>query len=99
MYWTSEDIQPSVDLAEKLFGKSGIYSSNEDTTHSNVFILTREFGKLWQGRLDLNKESKNKIEMLADTINKRVYLINEFDYKNPLYVTMTKLRRMEEHSF
>ena len=46
MYWTSEDIQPSVDLAEKLFGKSGIYSSNVDTTHSNVFLLTREFGNL-----------------------------------------------------
>ena len=90
MYWTSEDIQPSVDLAEKLFGKSGIYSSNKDVTHSNVFLLTREFGKLWQGRLDLNKESKNKIEMLAATINKRVYLVNEYDYKNPLYTTMSK---------
>ena len=91
MYWTDEDIQPSVDLAEKIFGKGD---------QSNVFLFTREFGKIWQGRLDLNKECKNKIEMLADTINKRVYLVNEFDYKNPLYATTTKLRKMEEaHSF
>ena len=91
MFWTDKDIQPSVDLAEKIFGKS---------EPSNEFLFTREFGKLWQGNLDLNKECKNKIEMLAATINKRVYLINEFDYKNPLYATMTKLRKMEEvHSF
>ena len=91
MFWTDEDIQPSVDLAEKIFGKGD---------QSNVFLFTREFGKIWQGSLDLNKECKNKIEMLAATINKRVYLVNEFNYKNPLYATMTKLRKMEElHSF
>ena len=90
MFWTGEDIQPSVDLAEKIFGKSD---------QSSMFLFTREFGKLWQGCLDLNKECKNKIEMLADTINKRVYLVNEFDYKNPLYTTTTKMRKMEDHSF
>ena len=87
MFWTDEDIQPSVDLAEKIFGMS---------EQSSVFLFTREFGKLWQGSLDLNKECKNKIEMLAATINKRVYLVNEFDYKHPLYATTTKLRKMEE---
>ena len=90
MFWTDEDIQPSVDLAEKIFGKGD---------RSNMFLFTREFGKLWQGRLDLNKESKNKIEMLADTINKRVYLVNEFDYKTPLYATAVKMRKLENHSF
>ena len=91
MFWTGEDIQPSVDLAEKIFGKS---------TQSNTFLFTREFGKIWQGSLHLNKECKNKIEMLAATINKRVYLVNECDYKNPLYATISKLRTVEEsHSF
>lgn len=91
MFWTDEDIQPSVDLAEKIFGKN---------SQSNIFLFTREFGKIWQGSLSLNKECKNKIEMLAATINKRVYLVIEYDYKNPLYTTISKLRKMEEaHSF
>ena len=90
MYWTSEDIQPSVDLAEKLFGKSGIYSSNEDTTHSNVFILTREFGKLWQGSVKFDQKFKDSMEMLSDTINKKVYLTNGFDYDNPIYTTVQR---------
>ena len=90
MYWTSEDIQPSVDLAEKLFGKSGIYSSNEDTTHSNVFILTREFGKLWQGSVNFDQKFKNSMEMLSDTINKKVYLTNGFDYDDPIYTTVQR---------
>jgi len=91
MFWTGKDIQPSVDLAEKIFGKN---------TQSNVFLFTREFGKLWQGSLNLNKECKNKIEMLAATINTRVYLVNDYDYKNPLYATTSKLRKTEEvHSF
>ena len=34
MFWTDEDIQPSVDLAEKIFGKNG---------QSNTFLFTREF--------------------------------------------------------
>jgi hypothetical protein len=91
MFWTDEDIQPSVDLAEKIFGKN---------SQSNVFLFTREFGKIWQGSLNLSKECKNKIEMLSATINKRVYLVIEYDYKNPLYTTISKLRKVEEvHSF
>ena len=90
MYWTSEDIQPSVDLAEKLFGKSGIYSSNKDVTHSNVFLLTREFGKLWQGSVKFDQKFKDGMEMLSDTINKKVYLTNGFDYDNPIYTTIQR---------
>ena len=90
MYWTSEDIQPSVDLAEKLFGKSGIYSSNVDTTHSNVFLLTREFGKLWQGSVKFDQKLRDNMEMLSDTINKKVYLTNGFDYDNPIYTTVQR---------
>ena len=90
MYWTSEDIQPSVDLAEKLFGKSGIMASNSDTTHSNVFLLTREFGKLWQGSVKFDQKFKDSVEMLSDTINKKVYLTNGFDYDNPIYTTVQR---------
>ena len=96
MYWTSEDIQPSVDLAEKLFGKSGIMASNSDTTHSNVFLLTREFGKLWQGSVNFDQKFKDSMEMLSDTINKKVYLTNGFDYDNPIHVTTTKQRSSSE---
>ena len=92
MYWTSEDIQPSVDLAEKLFGKSGIYSHNkgEDVTHSNVFLLTREFGKLWQGSVKFDQKLRDNMEMLSDTINKKVYLTNGFDFDNPIYTTVQR---------
>jgi hypothetical protein len=87
MYWTGEDIQPSVDLAEKLFGKSGMHSHN-NVTHSNVFLLTREFGKLWQGNVKFDQTFKDSMEMLSDTINKKVYLTNGFDYDNPIYETV-----------
>ena len=90
MYWTSEDIQPSVDLAEKLFGKSGIMASNSDTTHSNVFLLTREFGKIWQGSVRFDQKFKDSMEMLSDTINKKVYLTNGFDYDNAIYTTVQR---------
>ena len=90
MYWTSEDIQPSVDSAEKLFGKSGTYSSNSDTTHSNVFLLTREFGKLWQGSVKFDQKLRDNMEMLSDTINKKVYLTNGFDYDNAIYTTVQR---------
>ena len=90
MYWTSEDIQPSVDLAEKLFGKSGIYSNNTDTTHSDVFLLTREFGKLWQGSVNFDQKFKEIINVLSDTINKKVYLTNGFDYDNAIYTTVQR---------
>ena len=90
MYWTSEDIQPSVDLAEKLFGKSGIMASNSETTHSNVFLLTREFGKLWQGSVRFDQKFKDSMEMLSDTINKKVYLTNGFDYDNAIYTTVQR---------
>ena len=90
MYWTSEDIQPSVDLAEKLFGKSVIIASNSDTTHSNVFLLTREFGKLWQGSVRFDQKFKDSMEMLSDTINKKVYLTNGFDYDNAIYTTVQR---------
>ena len=90
MYWTSEDIQPSVDLAEKLFGKSGIMASNSDTTHSNVFLLTREFGKLWQGSVKFDQKLRDNMEMLSDTINKKVYLTNGFDYDNAIYTTVQR---------
>ena len=90
MYWTSEDVQPSVDLAEKLFGKSGIYSNNTDTTHSDVFLLTREFGKLWQGSVKFDQKLRDNMEMLSDTINKKVYLTNGFDYDNAIYTTVQR---------
>ena len=38
MYWTSEDIQPSVDLAEKLFGKSGIMAVIQ-TQHTQMYFF------------------------------------------------------------
>ena len=65
-------------------------ASKSDTTHSNVFLLTREFGKLWQGSVRFDQKFKDSMEMLSDTINKKVYLTNGFDYDNPIYTTVQR---------
>ncbi|MEK9767308.1 MAG: hypothetical protein VW683_00190 [Betaproteobacteria bacterium] len=93
MFWTAEDIEPAVELAEKIFGKSGRIHFNVDII-KNVNIFTREFGKIWHGDLLLPRDDSGfsdsewiiqSLNLLSNSIGKKVYLIPDgYDYSYPM---------------
>tara|TARA_S200002703_G_scaffold91915_1_gene79449 strand:- start:3254 stop:3559 length:306 start_codon:yes stop_codon:yes gene_type:complete len=94
MFWTDEDIQPAIDLAVKLFGSNNRYEHDNRNAHRNVSIMTKEYGKIWFGDLELNDEARENMEKLSVTINQRVYLTKDFDTYNAMYITTSKLREI-----
>jgi len=94
MFWTDEDIQPAVNLAEKLFGPNNSYEHDNRNAHRNISIMTRELGKIWFGDMELNENTKENMEKLSVTINQKVYFTKGFDTYNALYVTTSKLREI-----
>jgi hypothetical protein len=75
MFYTQEDVQPAVDAAVRIFGKNGSYVF--DGNVKNVVIATREFGKIWNGDVDVNSV-ENKCTQLARQIGNTVYLLEGF---------------------
>jgi hypothetical protein len=51
MFWTEEDVQPIVQIAEEMFGPNGNMLEGKNIT-KNVLIGTKEFGKIWYGDVD-----------------------------------------------
>ncbi len=94
MFWRGEDVQPAIESAEKLFGPSNQYLHN--TPYKNVSIMSREFGKLWFGDVELTDKFKEKMEMLSVTINQKLYLTLDYEHKLNLYETTSKLRETQE---
>ena len=92
MFWTEEDVQPAYELAVKLFGPHNRYEQQNKNAHKNLTIMTREYGKLWFGDLEINTEVRENLEKLSVTINQRVYLVRELDWENSIYTTTSKLR-------
>lgn len=90
MFWRGEDITPAVESAEKLFGPPNQYV--QDTPYRNVSIISREYGKLWFGDVELTDEFKQKMEMLSVTINQKLYLTLDYEHSIALYETTSKLR-------
>ncbi len=94
MFWTDEDVQPAYELAVKLFGQHNRYEQDNINAYRNVVIMTREFGKIWFGDLELNDETRENLEKLSVTINQKVYFTREFDHENALYTTTSKLQEI-----
>jgi hypothetical protein len=94
MFYTDEDVQPAYDLAVKLFGPHNRYEHDNRNAHKNVCIMTREYGKLWFGDLELNEETRENLEKLSVTINQKVYFTKEFYTDYPIYETVSKLREI-----
>ena len=61
--------------------------------------MTREFGKLWSGDFVLNEDTKNKLEILSVTINQRVYLVKDYNWIDPIYVTTSKLQELVQENY
>ena len=93
MFYDNEDVSPAVNLAKKLFGSGNSFEFNRNA-HKNMSIMTREFGKIWFGDIELTDQVRDNLEKLSVTINQRVYFTREFDFENALYTTESKLREI-----
>jgi hypothetical protein len=90
MFYTEEDVQPVVTLAEKLFGKVGNMSMEKNTLY-NVSIATREFGKLWYGDISGNLTNTdvlvNSLTELSKFTQQKIYILDDqFDFNKPILV-------------
>lgn len=89
MFYTDEDVTPSVKMAEEIFGKNGNMIPGRNVIN-NAAIATREFGKLWYGDIDLfDGNFEQKATDLSQRIGQTVYVFdmdrNNFDYNNALH--------------
>jgi hypothetical protein len=75
MFWQSEDVQPAVDAAVKIFGKQGNMEIGKNVLY-NVSIFTPAFGKLWYGDVSMFDISA-KLKELGTSINMQVSIVDE----------------------
>lgn len=94
MFFREEDVEPAINLAVKLLGPYNYMEHHNRNAYRNVSIMTREFGKIWFGDLELNEQTKENLEKLSVTINQRVYFTRDYDTNNAIYVTTSKLREI-----
>ena len=86
MFYTEDDVQPIVDLAVKIFGRSNQYHTwSEGQIMMNVVLMTRKFGKIWSGDLLLgpgsgaSEEVQKKLNLLSDSVGQKIFLIDDDD--------------------
>ena len=97
MYYSEEDIQPAVDLAQKIFGRAEQYHTWSDgQVMVNVAIMTRKYGKILSGDLLLGKNAgtasvdlQKKLDILADSIGHTVFL-TDGDYEFSLAIARSQ---------
>lgn len=93
MFYTEEDVLPSVKIAEEMFGKNGSMITGKNVI-TNAAIATKEFGKLWYGDIDLfDGNFEQKGAEFSRKIGQTVYVFgtdrSNFDYHNALHIFKT----------
>lgn len=96
MFYTHEDIQPAVELAQRVLGKQNTYLPTANNSLHGISVATREYGKLWHGDLYYGDKLFHQLESLSATLNQVVYLIHSFSFDDPYYVTKTRIQVMSE---
>lgn len=77
MFWNEEDIQPAVDMATEMFGTVGNMSETKNTL-KNVFIFSKQYGKLWYGDIeDTTDNVRQKCSQIAQKLGIHVELVND----------------------
>jgi hypothetical protein len=75
MFWQEEDVQPAVNAANSIFGEPNQYFYG-DNVFKNVTIMTREYGKIWFGDVQLDETLeggfRDSLRSLSKRINQRV---------------------------
>jgi hypothetical protein len=83
MFYVEEDILPAVKAATEIFGPAGQFAEGKNVMR-NVFLATRQFGKIWYGDVDTaTTELATKCKELAQKIDQTIYVFsssNEFEY-------------------
>ena len=100
MFYESEDIIPAILLTQKIFGKNNnwIYDRNKKFL-KNVAIATREYGKLWYGDLELTEDLQRNLNLLSDSLNQRVYIINGFNFYSYIKKSNNQLKKVESEIY
>jgi hypothetical protein len=77
MYFTAEDIQPTVDVITETLGTQGIMMEGK-TISRNVILGSPQFGKLWYGDIDGDLEYVHGIcNILSQRTGQRVSIVDE----------------------
>lgn len=77
MYFTAEDIQPTVDVITATLGTQGIMMEGK-TISKNVILGSPQFGKLWYGDVDGDLEYVHSIcGILSQRTGQRVSMVDE----------------------
>lgn len=77
MFWNEEDVQPAVDMATEMFGTVGNMSETKNTL-KNVFIFSKQYGKLWYGDIeDTTDNVRQKCGQIAQKLGIHVELVND----------------------
>ena len=87
MFWTEEDVRPAVEAAVRVFGKTGNMMSGKSVMY-NMSVASKEFGKLWYGDVEQSSELVGMLNALSESINQKVYLLDEqFDFNSPILMS------------
>jgi hypothetical protein len=77
MYFTADDIQPTVDVIAATLGTQGIMLEGR-VVSKNVILGTPQFGKLWYGDVDGDLEYVHNIcGILSQRTGQRVSIVDE----------------------
>ena len=77
MFYTEEDVEPVAKVAVEMFGPNGNMLDGKNVT-KNVFIGTKEFGKIWYGDVDGDAQFVTDMcTAMSSRINMTVMQVNE----------------------
>jgi hypothetical protein len=77
MFYTEEDVEPVAKVAVEMFGPNGNMLDGKNVT-KNVFIGTKEFGKIWYGDVDGDAQFVTDMcTAMSTRINMTVIQVNE----------------------
>jgi hypothetical protein len=71
MFYSEEEVLPSIRFAEQLLGPSG--RIDLDTFYANVCLATKKFGKIWYG--DLCTSDIPNLKTLRNFVGEDVYIL------------------------
>lgn len=80
MFYSEEDVTPTVQMAEQLLGQVG--TIDLDAEHPNTCLATKKFGKIWYG--DLSAANLVNVKTLKAFVGEDIYMLfngNTYNYE------------------
>lgn len=77
MFYSAEDVQPTVDIAVQLFGRNGNLLDGKKVT-KNVIIGSNEFGKIWYGDIEGDMDYVRSLcAVLSQRTGQKILVVND----------------------